>query len=171
MPANPGPSHDDWLPIHFTTMFKDDDLCNRQGVMILLPSGVTHMDDINVMVESEGMILKVSVAIPPQITDLAEFLCFKNQPGYQRLMQNGDGTRKYAFYEMLSQIHNTRGETMWAHFNLNLDIACIEDIPIILIMKLQSSYSIYIELIAWEKQMYMHAYGQVTCDVIDVDGE
>ena len=37
------------------------------------------------------------------------------------------------------------------------------------IMKLQLSYSIYIELIAWEKQSYMHAYGQVTCDVIDVD--
>ena len=59
---------------------------------------------------------------------------------------------------------------MQQHFNLNLDIACIEDIPIISIMKLQSSYSIYIELIAWEKQTYMHVYGQVTCNVIDVDG-
>ena len=37
-------------------------------------------------------------------------------------------------------------------------------------MKLQACYSIYIELIAQEKQTYMHAYGQVTCDVIDVDG-
>ena len=54
VPANPGASHDDWLPIHFTTTFKDDDLCNRQGVMILLPSGVTHTNDINVAVESEG---------------------------------------------------------------------------------------------------------------------
>ena len=27
-----------------------------------------------------------------------------------------------------------------------------------------------IELIAREKQTYMHAYGRVTCDVIDVDG-
>ena len=41
---------------------------------------------------------------------------------------------------------------MWRHFNLNLDIACIEDIPMISIMKLQASYSIYIELIAREKQ-------------------
>ena len=113
MPANPGASCDDWLPIHFTTTFKDDDLCNRQGVMILLPSGVTHTDDINVAVELEGMILKVSVANPPHITDPAEFSQFKNQPAYQRLMQNGDGMRKYAFYEMLSQMHNTRGETMW----------------------------------------------------------
>ena len=47
---------------------------------------------------------------------------------------------------------------MWHHFKLNLDIACIEDIPIISIMKLQASYSIYIELIAREKQTYMHAY-------------
>ena len=93
VPGNPGASHDDWLPIHFTTMFKDDDLCNRQGVEILLPSWVTHTDDINVAVESEGMILKVSVAVPQPITDPAEFLCFKNQPAYQRLMQNGDGTR------------------------------------------------------------------------------
>ena len=159
VPGNPGVAHDDWLPIHFTTTFKDDDLHNRQGVMILLPSGVTHTDNINVAVESEGMILKVSVAIPPHITDPAEFLCFKSQPAYQRLMDNGGGMRKYAFYKMLSQIHNTRGETMWQHFNLNLDIACIEDIPIISIMKLQSSYSIYIELLAWEKQTYMYAYG------------
>ena len=81
--------------------------------MILLPSGVTHTEDINVVVELEGMILKVSVAVPQHITDPAEFLCFKNQPAYQRLMQNGDGTRKYAFYKMMSQIHNTRVETMW----------------------------------------------------------
>ena len=113
VPGNPGASHDDWLPIHFTTMFKDDDLRIRQGVVILLPSGVTHTDDINVTVELEGMILKVSVAVPQHITDPAEFLHFKNQPAYQRLMQNGDGMRKYAFYEMMSQIHNTRGETMW----------------------------------------------------------
>ena len=112
-PGNTGTAHDDWLLIHFTTTFKDDDLCNRQGVVILLPSGATHTDDINVAVESEGMILKVSVAIPPHITDPAEFLHFKTQPTYQRLMANGDGMRKYAFYEMLPQIHNTRGETMW----------------------------------------------------------
>ena len=37
-------------------------------------------------------------------------------------------------------------------------------------MKLQSSYSIYIELIACEKQMYMHVYGHVTCTVTDLDG-
>ena len=159
MPGNPGASHDDWLPIHFTTMFKDDDLHNRQGVVILFPSGVTHTDDINVTVELEGMILKVSVAVPQHIADPAEFLHFKNQPAYQRLMQNGDGMRKYAFYEMMSQIHNTRGETMWCHFSLNLDIASIKDIPIILIMKLQSSYSIYIKLIVHEKQTYMHVYG------------
>ena len=139
-------------------------------MVILLPSGVTHTDDINVAVEVEGMILKVSVAILHHITDPAEFLQFNNQPTYKRLMANGEGTKKYAFYEMLSQIHNTRGKTMWQHFNLNLDMACIEDIPIISIVKLQASYSIYIELIAREKQTYMHAYGQVTCDVIDVDG-
>ena len=67
-------AQDDWLPIHFSTTFKDDDLHNRQGVVILLPSGVTHTEDINVAVESEGMILKVSVAIPHHITDPAEFL-------------------------------------------------------------------------------------------------
>ena len=71
-------AQDDWLPIHFTTTFKDDDLCNRQGVVILLPSGVTHTEDINVAVELEGMILKVSVAIPHHITDPAEFLRFQN---------------------------------------------------------------------------------------------
>ena len=152
-------AQEDRLPIHFTTTFKDDDLRNRQGVVILLPSGVTHTDHINVAVELEGMILKVSVAIPHHSTDPAEFLRFKNQPTYKRLMANGEGTRKYAFYEMLSKIYNTRGETMWRHFNLNLDIACIEDITIISIMKLQASYSIYIELIAREKQTYMHAYG------------
>ena len=37
-------------------------------------------------------------------------------------------------------------------------------------MKLQSSYSIYIELIAHEKQTYMHAYGHVTCAITDLDG-
>ena len=113
LPGDPGGSHDDWLPIHFSTMFKDNDLHNRQGVVILLPSGVTHTEDINVAVESEGTILKVSIAVPQHITDPAEFLRFKNQPAYQRLMQNGDGTRKHAFYIMMSQIHNTRGETMW----------------------------------------------------------
>ena len=82
-------AQEDWLPIHFTTTFKDDDLCNRQGVVILLPSGVTHTDDIKVAVESEGMILKVSVAIPHHITDPADFLQFKNQPTYKRLMANG----------------------------------------------------------------------------------
>ena len=136
-------AQEDWLPIHFTTTFKDDDLRHRQGVVILLPSGVTHTEDINVAVESEGIILNVSVAIPHHITDPAEFLHFQNQQAYKRLMSNGEGTRKYAFYEMLSQIHNTRGETMWRHFKLNLDIACIEDIPIISIMKLQASYSIF----------------------------
>ena len=100
-------AQNDWLPIHFTTTFKDDDLHNRQGVVIVLLSGVTHTDDINVAVESEGMILKVSVAIPHHITDPAEFLHFKNQPAYKRLMSNGEGMRKYAFYEMLLQIHNT----------------------------------------------------------------
>ena len=113
VPGNPGASHDDWLPIHFTATFKDNDLHNRQGVMILLPSGVTHTEDINVTVVSEGMILKVSVAVPQHITDPTEFLHFKNQPAYQSLMQNGDGTRKYAFYKMMSKIHNIRGETMW----------------------------------------------------------
>ena len=71
-----GGSQEDWLPIHFTTTFKDDDLRHRQGVVILLPSGVTHTEDVNVAVESEGMILKVSVAIPPHITEPAEFLRF-----------------------------------------------------------------------------------------------
>ena len=106
-------TQDDWLSIHFTTTFKDDDLRNRQGVVILLPSGVTQTDDINVAVELEGMILKVSLAIPHHITDPAEFLQVKNQPTYNRLMANRKGTRKYAFYEMLLQIYNTRGETMW----------------------------------------------------------
>ena len=113
-------AQDDWLPIHFTTSFKDDDLRHRQGVVILLPSGVTHTDDINVAVESEGMVLKVSVAIPNHITDPAEFLRFQNQHNYKRLMSNGEGTRKYAFYKMFSKIHSTRGETMWWHFKLDL---------------------------------------------------
>ena len=94
VPGNTGTAHDHWLPIHFTTMFKDDDLHNRQRVVILLPSGVTHTDDINVAVESEGMIMKVSVAIPPHRTDPAEYLCFKSRPTYQRLMANGKGMRK-----------------------------------------------------------------------------
>ena len=106
-------AQEDWLPIHFTTTVKDDNLLHMQGMAILLPSGVTHTEDINVVVELEGMILKVSVAIPPHITDLDEFLRFQNQQAYKRLMSNGEGTMKYAFYEMLSQIHNTRGETMW----------------------------------------------------------
>ena len=97
VPGNPGGSHDDSLPIHFTTMFKDDVLHNSQGVVILLPSGVTHTEDINVVVELEGMILKLSVAVPQHKTDPDEFLHFKNQPAYQRLMQNGDGTRKCSF--------------------------------------------------------------------------
>ena len=37
-------------------------------------------------------------------------------------------------------------------------------------MKLQASYSIYIELITQEQKTYMHAYGRATCHVIDVDG-
>ena len=90
---------------------------NRQGVVILLPLGVTHTEDINVAVESERMILKESVAIPHHITDPAEFFAFPKQQAYKRLMSNGEGTRKYAFYEMLSQIHNTRGETMWRHLS------------------------------------------------------
>ena len=109
----PSASHDEWMPIHFTTMFKDDDLHSHQGVVILLPSGVTHTENINVAVEAEGMILKVSVAVPHHLTDQAEFLHFKNQPAYQRWMQNGDGTQKFAFHKMMSQIHNTRGERMW----------------------------------------------------------
>ena len=78
-------AQDDWLPIHFTTTFKDDNLRNRQGVVIFLPSGVTHIEDINVAVESEGMILKVSVAIPHHITDLAEFLCFQKSTSIQKV--------------------------------------------------------------------------------------
>ena len=69
VPGNPGGSDDDWLPNHFTTMFKDGDLHTRQGVVIQLPSGVTYTENINVAVESEGMILKVSVAVPQHITD------------------------------------------------------------------------------------------------------
>ena len=55
-------------------------------------------------------------------------------------------------------------------FQFKFGYQCIKDILIILIMKLQSSYSIYIELIACEKQMYMHAYGCVTCAITDLDG-
>ena len=44
---------------------------------------------------------------------------------------------------------------------LELDKALFgwNSVTIVSIMKLQSSYSIYIELIAQEKQTYMHAYG------------
>ena len=68
MPAL-GNKQEEWTPVHFKMSFKDDNLHQRQGVMVLLPSGVQLSSDVIAVVQSEGTILKISIKVPGAIMD------------------------------------------------------------------------------------------------------
>ena len=59
---------------------------------------------------------------------------------------NGEGTHTCAFCEMMSNLHNSLGESMWREFCLSLDFPYMEGIPIVTVTELKESYYIYLEL-------------------------
>ena len=156
MPVS-GNKQEEWIPIHFKTSFKDDNLHQRQGVMVLLPLGVQLSSNVIAVVQSEGTILKISIKVPGAIMDPKRFLCFQRKGVYRPLMEICVGVRISAFYETMSTVHTSLYESMWREFQLNLDSPCMEDIPIDAVSRLEESVFIYIELIANEKTTYMQA--------------
>ena len=47
-----GNKQEEWTPVHSKTSFKDDNLCQCQGVMVLLPSGIQLSSDVIAVVQS-----------------------------------------------------------------------------------------------------------------------
>ena len=64
-----GKKQEEWIPVHFKMSFKDDNLCQHQGVMVLLLLGVQLSSDVIAVVQSEGTILKISIKVPGPIMD------------------------------------------------------------------------------------------------------
>ena len=86
MPAL-GNKQEEWTPVHFKTSFKDDNLCQHQGVMVLLPSGVQLSSDVIAVVQSEGTILKISVKVLGAIMDPKRIRHFQRKGVYRPLME------------------------------------------------------------------------------------
>ena len=168
MPAI-GNKQEQWMPVHFKTAFKDDNLRQRQGVMVLLPSGIQLASDVIAVVQSEGTILKVSVKVPGAVMDPKRFLRFQRKGIYRPLMEMCAGARISAFYETMSTVHTSLCDSMWREFQLNLDFPCMEDIPIHAVSRLEESVFVYIELIAREKTTYMQANGRLSGDIVDMN--
>ena len=102
-----GNKQEQWTPVHFKTAFKDNNLRQRQGVMVLLPSGIQLASDVIAVVQSEGTILKVSVKVPGAVMDPKRFLRFQRKGIYHPLMEMCAGARISAFYETMSTVHTT----------------------------------------------------------------
>ena len=148
-----GNKQEQWTPVHFKTSFKDDNLCQHQGVMVLLPSGVQLSSDVIAVVQSEGTTLKISIKVPGAVMDPKRFLCFQRKGVYCPLMEICAGAHILAFYETMSTVHTSLCDSMLREFQLNLDFPCMEDIPIHAVSRLEESVFVYIELIACKKQL------------------
>ena len=81
-------------------------------------------------------------------------------------MQAGEAMHMCTFHETMSNLHISVGEGMWRVFYLSLDFPCIEDIPILTVMKLDKSFYIYLELCSYEKKTYMEYNGQFSHAVV-----
>ena len=60
------------LPTHCLvskTSFKDDNLHQHQGVMVLLPSGMQLSSDVIAVVQSKETTLKTSIKVPEAVMD------------------------------------------------------------------------------------------------------
>ena len=68
IPAS-GNKQEEWIPVHFKTSFKDDNLCRCEGVMVLLPSGLQLSSDVIAVVQSKGTIPKISIKVPGAVMD------------------------------------------------------------------------------------------------------
>ena len=68
IPAS-GNKQEEWMAVHFKMCFKDDNLHQCQGVMVLLPLGVQLSSDVIAVVQSEGTILKISIKVPGAVMD------------------------------------------------------------------------------------------------------
>ena len=141
MPVS-GNKQEEWIPIHFKTSFKDDNLRQCQGVMVLLPLGVQLCSDVIAVVQSEGTILKIRIKVPGAIMDPKRFLHFQRKGIYCPLMEICAGARISSFYETMSTVHTSLCDSMWREFQLNLDFPCMEGIPIHAVSRLEevSSY-------------------------------
>ena len=168
MPAL-GNKQEEWTPVHFKMSFKDDNLRQRQGVMVLLPSGVQLSSDVIAVVQSEGTILKISIKAPGAIMDPKQFLHFQRKGIYRPLMEICAGAHISAFYETMSTVHTSLCDSMWREFQLNLHFPCMEDIPIHAVSRLEESVFVYIELIACEKTTFMQANGRLSGDIVDMN--
>ena len=156
MPAL-GNKQEEWTPVHFKTSFKDDNLHQCQGVMVLLPSGVQLSSNVIGVVQSEGTILKISIKVPGAVMDPKRFLHFQRKGIYCPLMEICAGVCISAYYETMNTVHTSLCDSMWREFQLNLDFPCMEDIPIHAVSRLEESVFVDIELIAHEKTTYMQA--------------
>ena len=83
-------------------------------------------------------------------------------------MQAGEALHICTFHETMSNLHNSVGEKIWREFYLSLDFTCIEDIPILTVMKLDVSFYIYLELSACKMKTYMEHNGQLSCAVVNL---
>ena len=153
-----GNKQEEWTPVHFKSSFKDDNLCQCQGVMVLLPSGVQLSSNVIAVVQSEGTILKISIKVPGAVMDPKRFLHFQRKGVNHPLMEICVGAHISAFYETMT-VHTSLCDSMWREFQLNLDSPCMEDIPIHAVSRLEESAFVYIELIAHEKTTYMQVNG------------
>ena len=120
IPAS-GNKQEEWIPVHFKTSFKDHNLCQSQGVMVFLPSGVQLSSNVIAVVQSKGTILKISIKVPGAIMDPKQFLCFQRKGIYHPLMEICAGACISAFYETMSTVHTSLCDSMWREFQLNLD--------------------------------------------------
>ena len=113
-----GNKQEEWIPVHFKTPFKDDNLRQRQGVMVLLPLGVQLSSNVIAVVQSEGTILKISIKVPEAVMDPKQFLCFQKKGIYCPLMEICVGARISTFYETMSTVHTRLCNSMYREFQI-----------------------------------------------------
>ena len=116
-----GNKQEEWIPVHFKMSFKDDNLHQHQGVMVLLLLGVQLSSDVIAVVQSERTILKISIKVPGAIMDPKRFLRFQKKGVYRPLMEICVDACISAFYETMSTVHTSLCDSMWREFQLNLD--------------------------------------------------
>jgi hypothetical protein len=154
-------------PHFIKSVWKDNKLRNRCGLLVLLPSGVNHPAMLKSKVMPDGKTYHLDILVPAAVTNPEKFLIFIR--AYPGSLEESGGVRnaelrESAFHETLSTMRVDRNTLIWRRFRFVNDFQVNEDIAFSKFMTLEGCYFLYVEFLSQEKSSYMHGNGMIEGD-------
>jgi hypothetical protein len=160
-------------PHFIKSVWKDNKLRNRCGLLVLLPSGVHHPGMLKSKVMPDGQTYHLDILIPDAVINPEIFLLFiRAFPGalFESGGESNAALRESAFQAKMSTMRVAQDAPVWRRFQLVLDFPVVEDIAFTKYMTLDGCYFLYVEFLAQEKSSYMHRDGMIEGDgVMDLN--